>query len=192
VKLTCPQCAVEFPLEAGFAEADGKRLAALLAGVDAELGRALVRYLRFFKPGKTQLRLARALKIVGEVLELVESGKVMSQGLGRLITPAHWVRAIEQLEQVDAERKLVLPLTGHGYLRKIAFTIADSAEAKAEAGRTTSPARRADGPSPSRPPEPKLDNELAWIRQQYDYGAFDVDERDRRIAAARERYGNGP
>ena len=34
MQLQCPCCGEQFPIEAGFADADGKKLAAMLAGLD--------------------------------------------------------------------------------------------------------------------------------------------------------------
>lgn len=41
MQLQCPCCGEQFPVEAGFADTDGKRLAALFAGLDPKLGRAI-------------------------------------------------------------------------------------------------------------------------------------------------------
>lgn len=42
MRVHCPSCGEDFPLDAGFLEADGKRLAALLAGMEPALGRTVV------------------------------------------------------------------------------------------------------------------------------------------------------
>jgi hypothetical protein len=185
MKLTCPHCAAEFPVEAGFVEADGKRLAALLAGVDAELGRAIVRYLRFFKPQKT------ALKLAAEVVELTQADSIVSQRGRRAMVPALWVRAIEQVEAADAERNLTLPLSGHGYLRAVAFGIADSEEGRAEAAKEQRlrQGQRGDGPSPPRAAEPPHLAEIRMVEQFFSLGKITMAERDERIAAIRAKHG---
>lgn len=58
MQLQCPCCGEQFPIEAGFADADGKKLAAMLAGLDPKLGRAVLNYLRLFSPAKRGLRRA--------------------------------------------------------------------------------------------------------------------------------------
>lgn len=136
MQVTCPCCAARFPLEAGFSDDDGKRLAAVLADMEPPLARAAIAYLRLFKPAKTALRLPRAIKLLQELAALVAAGTVCRDernGVRRPAAPAVWVAAIEQmLQQVE---RLVLPLTGHGYLREVAFGIADKADAAAERDR---------------------------------------------------------
>ena len=74
--VTCPSCHEPFPIVAGFLEADGKRLAALLAEMEPVLGRAVLAYLRLFKPAKQGLRTTRAVKLVAELDAMVREGSV--------------------------------------------------------------------------------------------------------------------
>ncbi len=60
MRITCPNCCESYPIDAGFADDDGKRLAALFAGMEPVLGRAVIGYLRLFRPAKTALRTVRA------------------------------------------------------------------------------------------------------------------------------------
>lgn len=76
MQLQCPCCGEQFPIEAGFADADGKKLAAMLAGLDPKLGRAVLNYLRLFSPAKRGLRMTRAIKLLEELLDLVNAGTV--------------------------------------------------------------------------------------------------------------------
>jgi hypothetical protein len=114
-------------------EADGKRLAATLAGVEPVLGRALVRYLRLFKPAKTALRMSRAAKLADEVANLAEVGSVSRDdraGVRRPTTHALWAQGIETM--LDQRADLELPMQGHGYLRAVVFSLADKVDAAAE------------------------------------------------------------
>ena len=86
MQLQCPCCGEQFPIEAGFADADGKKLAALLAGLDPKLGRAVLNYLRLFSPAKRGLRMTRAIRLVEELLDL-RADPTAADNLGR--TPAH-------------------------------------------------------------------------------------------------------
>ncbi|MGH8040300.1 MAG: hypothetical protein ACRES5_27245, partial [Pseudomonas sp.] len=76
MKATCPECGAQGHVNAFFVEEDGKRLAVTLAGMQPELGKAVLGYLGLFKPAKTSLRLSRAAKIAQEVAGLVEAGHV--------------------------------------------------------------------------------------------------------------------
>jgi hypothetical protein len=181
MNLTCPCCSVEFPIEAGFNDADGKRLAVLFAEMEPDLGRAAIGYLRLFKPPKTALRIARAIKIVQQLVELVSRGSVCRDERGdvrRPATPAVWSQAIEQMLQ--GKQKLVLPIENHNYLRAIAFAIADSIDAKAEQNREQE--RRSVR---TRAPEPVIETpveaHLRWLKQQRDYNVIDDDEYERKV-----------
>lgn len=131
--VTCPSCHEAFPIAAGFLEADGKRLAALLAEMEPVLGRAVLSYLRLFKPAKQGLRTSKAVKLVAELDALVREGSVCRDertSARRAATAAMWAQGIEQMLQ-QTER-LTLPLANHHYLRAIVYGIADQADAASE------------------------------------------------------------
>ncbi|RPE81828.1 hypothetical protein [Vulcaniibacterium tengchongense] len=194
---TCPHCAFQAEMEAFFTDDEGKRLAAAVAELPPECGRAVLAYLRLFKPPKTGLRMARAVKLAREVADLIAAGTVCKDertGMRRPVAPAMWAQGIEQmLAQRD---RLSLPLEGHGYLRAVVFSLADAADAAAErrreadarAGRHLSAAPPLQAP-PEDPRQKKLQNELDWIRQQLAYGLMEPEEAEKQCAAARVKYG---
>jgi len=195
IRFTCPCCGADFPWEAGLVEADAKRLGAVLGDMEPALARAAMSYLRLFKPPKTALRLPRATKLLQELAALVAEGTVCRDertGVRRPAPASAWVAGIEQmLQQAD---RLTLPLAGHGYLRQVVFGIADAADAAAEKSREQDlrEGRRPAGPSPSRPQEDKLTDELAYLAQMLRYGRLNQAEHDAGVAAARERHGGTP
>jgi hypothetical protein len=183
MQLTCPCCGVDFPIEAGMTEGDGKRLAALLAGVEAELGRALVSYLRLHKPAKTALRMARAAKLAGELIELVRAGVVRRGHMPARPAPAAlWCAGVEAL--LAKRDKLRLPLHGHGYLLEIVYGLAEQAEAAAERAREEH-ARRGHRPGATPAPGPSLLEQLSRLRGDRDLGLIDEAEYQRRAEALR-------
>lgn len=196
MRATCPECGAQAHLSAFFAEDDGKRLAALLAGMQPELGRAVIGYLGLFKPAKTALRLARALKIAQEVAELVAAGTVCKDertGVRRPALPAHWSAGIEQmLAQRD---RLTLPLDGHGYLRAVVFGLADKqdaarerqAEADARAGKHLG---GGSGNAVQTPKETPLERQLNWIARMVELGQFDAAKAEEERAKARDKFGD--
>lgn len=195
MQATCPHCAFQAEIEAFFADDDGKRLAAVVAEVPAECGRAVLAYLRLFKPPKTGLRTPRALKLAREVVALVAAGTVSKDertGVRRPASPSMWAQGIEQmLAQRD---RLSLPLESHGYLRAVVYGLADSADAAAERQKEADmrlgkhlPAGSGNS-SPVRQETP-LQNALAYIDQQLNYGAIDEDEAKRMQAEARRKHG---
>lgn len=193
MNLTCPCCHTEFPIEAGFIEADGKRLAAAFAAMEPALGRAVLGYLRLFKPTKQGLRLARAVKIVQELVELIDAGRVCADersGVWRTATPAMWAAGIEQLL---ATPPTGLPLGGHNYLRKVVFTLAEKQEAEAE--RQTEEDRRTGrhrNATARALEEDRLTNAIRYADQMLSLGRWTREQRDAYIAETRLTQGATP
>lgn len=172
-------------------DADGKRLAAVLAGMDGTLGRAVIGYLRFFKPAKTALRTSRAVKVVQELDVLVRAGSVCQDergGVRRPASPATWAAGIEQLLAAPPSG---LPLTSHGYLRRVVFGLADQADAHAERARheTMRSGQHRGAGSPMAPRENPLTAQLAYLRQQHAYGAITAEQLREQEAEARTKFG---
>lgn len=192
LRVTCPGCGTDFPVQAGLVEGEAKRLGAVLAGMEPVLGRAALHYLALFKPPKSALRLSRATRLLAELVELVDAGSVCKDersGLRRPATPSLWAAGIEQM--LAQRQGLDLPLGGHNYLRKVVWGLADAADAQAEAAREQDlrQGRQRQGPSPARAAESRLANELAWLRQQLDYGQLTEKEHAKAVADARARLG---
>lgn len=192
---TCPHCAFQAEIEAFFADDEGKRLAAVVAELPAECGRAVLAYLRLFKPPKTGLRTARAVKLAREVVALIASGAVAKDertGVRRPAPPAMWAQGIEQmLAQRD---RLSLPLETYGYLRAVVFGLADSADASSERqkeadARVGKHLQAGSEKTPQAPRETKLENALAYIAQQLRLGMLSADEAEAARASARAKYG---
>lgn len=195
--VNCPSCGEHFPIVAGFAEADGKRLAALLAEMEPVLGRAVLGYLRLFKPARQALRTARAVKLVAELDALVRAGSVCRDergGVRRPATPAMWAEGIEQMLAKQAQ--LTLPLANHHYLRAIVYGIADGADAAAERQREADAraGRRRDGASASSDAgvgnrRKALLEALSVIQGDLALGLIDEAEAEQRRTAARAKHG---
>lgn len=192
---TCPHCAFQAEIEAFFVDDDGRRLAAVSAELPPECGRAVLAYLRLFKPPKTGLRTARAVKLAREVVTLIAAGTVCKDersGVRRPASPSMWAQGIEQmLAQRD---RLSLPLESHGYLRAVVYGLADSVDAAAERQREADARvgkhlREGSEKPVSAPVESKLQNALAYIAQQVHVGTMSQEQAEMERAKAREKYG---
>lgn len=189
MQVTCPCCNTEFPIEAGFSEVDGKRLAAIMAEFDPAVGRSMISYLRLFKPAKTSLRMARAAKIAREAADLVSAGDVCRDergGVRRPTTPSMWAQGMEQM--ASQRDRLSLPIDGHGYLRAVVFGIADGIDAAAERDREKSirrgdVAHRAGQSSPAR--ATKLETATSYAASMLDLGEWSREQASEYIARAR-------
>lgn len=125
MQLQCPCCGEQFPVEAGFADAEGKRLASLLAGLDPRLGKAVLNYLRLFSPPKRGLRTIKAIRLVEDLVALVEIGQVQRDARTNESKPAQprlWAAGIERM--LLTRDKLDLPLDNHNYLRAVVWALA--------------------------------------------------------------------
>lgn len=195
MRATCPACGADGHLAAFFAEADGKRLAAQLADMPPELGRAVIGYLGLFKPAKTSLRLPRAVKLVEELRTLVDAGSVCNDersGVRRPCSAATWTAGIEQM--LAQRATLTLPLANHHYLRAVVFGLADKADAAAERqkeanARVGKHLREGSEKPAASSGESPLQNQLEWIRQQVDFGHFTPEVAKHERALARKKYG---
>lgn len=191
---TCPHCAFQAEIEAFFADDDGKRLAAAVADLPAECGRAVLAYLRLFKPPKSGLRMARAVKLAGEVAALITAGSVCKDersGVRRPASPGMWAQGIEvMLTQRD---KLSLPLETHGYLRAVVYGLADAVDAalerqKHDDARVGKHLAQPSGKPASSRRESKLENALAYITQQLHIGSITAEQAADQRAAARTKH----
>lgn len=129
MKLVCPVCQAEFPLEAAMNDV-AARQAVVKAFELTEIGSLLIRYVSLFKPAKQALSMARLAKLLEELVPMVKSGQITRNGTQYPAPQAYWQQAIETtLAQRD---KLDLPLKGHGYLLGVIANHANKASGQAE------------------------------------------------------------
>ncbi|TBU75233.1 hypothetical protein [Phytopseudomonas daroniae] len=179
MQLQCPCCGEQFPFEAGFADADGKTLAALFAPLDPKLGRAILNYLRLFSPAKRGLRMTKAIKVVEELVGLVESGQVQRDARttdSKPALPRLWVAGIEQM--IAQRERLSLPLSSHNYLRSVVYGIAAD-PAQAQAAALAKPSRKASTP------QQDIQEQVGRIQADMLLGLIKPDEGERQIKALR-------
>lgn len=179
MQMQCPCCGEQFPFEAGFADADGKQLAALFAKLDPKLGRAVLNYLRLFSPAKRGLRMTKAVRLVEELLALVEAGQVQRDARTSETKPAPsrlWAAGIEQM--VTGRDRLQLPLENHNYLRAVVWGIA-SDPVQAQAAAPAKPPRAAATPQQA------MQDAIGRIEADVRLRIIDKEEGERRIAALR-------
>jgi len=194
MKLTCPSCGAEYPIEAGLLEDEGKRLAAIVGEMEPVLARTALAYLRLFKPAKTALRTARAIKVLQELLELVRVGTVCRDernGIHRPASSAAWIAGIEQMLQQP--ERLRLPLSNHNYLRQIVWGIADQADAQAERQRGKGVSRQGTGgfaPAADAVDNDlrKMNDHLIWLKTQFERGFLTREDYDRQVSETRAKY----
>lgn len=189
----CPSCGFAGEIEAFLVEPDAKRAIARVAALDPALGRVIAPYLRLFGTGKRGVQLRRAVKLIDELVDLVDAGAVCRDervGVRRPATPAMWAAGIEQMLAAPPSG----PLQNHHYLRAVVYGIADTAEAVAERAleaQRRSGTQRRSGPS-GKEDEDIVANAIRYAAHMLGLGGFDQAQHDDYIQRARARADGDP
>lgn len=109
MRLRCPVCHADAALEAWVMDEAARDFVALLAGLEADLGRPLVAYIGLFRPRKTALTWDRALRLAREVLALTPDAHRLASALSSTVDTLRAKRAAG-----DAR-----PLSNHNYLKRV-------------------------------------------------------------------------
>lgn len=183
----CPSCGYAGEIEAFLVDPEARRAIARVAALEPSIGKLIGPYLRMFGTGKRGLQLRRAVKLIDELVALVETGDVCRDervGVRRPASPAMWATGMEQMLSTPPSG----PLQNHHYLRAVVFGIADQADAQAErereaqarTGRRGTPARAVPGDDP-------VQVAIQWTRQQMEFGAMTPEDAEEYVAKVRQR-----
>lgn len=129
MKIVCPICQAEYPLEAALNDV-AARQAVVRAFELTEIGSLLIRYVQLFKPAKQALSMVKLAKMLDELVPMVKSGQITRGGTIYAAPQAYWQQGIETM--LASRDKLSLPLKSHGYLLEIMSGFANKASAQAE------------------------------------------------------------
>lgn len=179
MRLVCPACGAAASAEAWGNDAEMRQAMRVVAEMPEAVSRRALAYLALFRPASGKgLRWATALRLLAELDRLVREPYVQWEGRPACKNSANaWGLAIDRVVE-HAPRKL--PLKSHGYLRAVAYEIADELDRAAETRRNQAEAaggaalRAADDPNFKR-----LDPE--WMRKVWD------EKRAKRAQAKEER-----
>ncbi len=114
MRLRCPVCHAEAALEAWAEDEAAREMMALLAGLEAPLGRALAAYLGLFRSRSRALSWERAVRLAREVLALGVDEAVLAQALSDTV----------EAMRVKREAGDIRPLENHNYLKRVAESVA--------------------------------------------------------------------
>lgn len=102
----------------------------IVAHLPREVSVRCLQYLALFRPGTRALSWSRALKLTAELKDLVEAPYVQwKQNPARPNSAYAWGQAMERVVSRPPAR---LPLQSHGYLRSIAYEVANELDKAAE------------------------------------------------------------
>jgi hypothetical protein len=131
MKLICPSCGAVAGADAWENDAAAREMLKAACELPSGLQPVLLGYLSLFRPGKSALSWKKALRVTRDLAALVAAGHVQVQGKVSRPCPVRiWATAIEQM--VERRGSLQLPLPNHNYLRQIAWSLADAADARNE------------------------------------------------------------
>lgn len=188
---SCPSCGFAGDLEGFLIEPDAKRAIARVAALDPSIGKAIAPYLRLFGSGKRGVQMRRAVKLIDELVALVDAGDVCRDeraGVRRPATPAMWAAGIEQMLCTPPTG----PLQNHHYLRAVVFGLADSADAHAERQREQEARQRRSREEPggrAAVVDP-LATAVSYVQQQMDLAGWTQVQADEYMARARAKIGH--
>ena len=137
--IVCPCCFARVDILAALEDEDARAMVGRLADLGA-LAAPVVGYLALFRPRGRALAWSRARRLVGELADAVEAGRVRRRGREHEVPPDVWPEALAAVVAARDAGRLSPPLRDHAYLWECAISGAERAAAAAE--RTEEEARR--------------------------------------------------
>ena len=131
MRLMCPECAAVCSLTAWQNAADQREFDRILSELPSSVSRYCLHYLSLFRPRPSKgigkgLIMPKALRLIGELRQLVSESHIRwKRQPARPIDPILWGQAMERMLEHPPED---LPITSHGYLKSIAYKLADKAD----------------------------------------------------------------
>jgi len=129
MKIVCPCCAAEFPLQAAMSDVAARHAIARAFSL-TPLGDVLLPYVGLFKPAKQALKMAALVRILDELIADIKAGRITRGGTIYPAPQEYWRSAIETM--LASRDKLTLPLKSHGYLYEIIAGFGNRAAAAQE------------------------------------------------------------
>lgn len=161
MRIICPCCQTDFPLEAGINDVNARN-AIKRAFSLSPLGELLLAYVQLFQKPTRKLSMTKLVKILDEIIPLIQTGRIDHRGRLWAAPLDSWRAALE--EMLDRREKLTIPLKNHSYLFTIIAGFADKAEGKVEAQTET---RKVGGASRRKTTEQTKTSPMpAEVRQQ--------------------------
>ncbi len=127
MKLICPSCGAIHSAEGWLSDADARQCLRIVAELPWEVSRRSLHYIALFRPRSGRgLQWGKALRLLGELQDLVKTKFVQWDNQpARPCTSGTWGQAMEKMIGFPPKR---LPLKSHGYLKSVAYEIADETD----------------------------------------------------------------
>lgn len=144
----CPVCHSHLHLDALVQDDAGRELLVEVAKLPDFVAKPMLSYLGLFRPAKSDLSNARALKLLREVQAEYRADHVLASAL---------VETVSKLREKRTQFSDAKPLANHNYLKQVFTSVS------AKVGTSVPSGKRA---SAERTPEPKPAIDTAWYEEQ--------------------------
>ena len=119
MNIKCPNCGAVHSLDSLINDAEASAVLRAVLEMDAELGKAAIRYIGLFRPAKSQLSWARTAKLLSELLPMIKAQEVIRDGVSSSAPAEAWIHGFNETVNARDQGRLKLPLKSHGYLLEI-------------------------------------------------------------------------
>ena len=119
MNIKCPNCGAVHSLDSLINDADASAVLRAVLEMDAELGKAAIRYVGLFRPAKSQLSWARTAKLLNELLPMMKAQTAERDGVSSPAPAEAWLHGFNETVNARDQGRLKLPLKSHGYLLEI-------------------------------------------------------------------------
>ena len=119
MNIKCPNCGAVHSLDSLINDADASAVLKAVLEMDAEMGKAAIRYIGLFRPAKSQLSWARTAKLLNELLPMIKAQEAARDGVCFPAPAEAWIHGFNETVNARDQGRLKLPLKSHGYLLEI-------------------------------------------------------------------------
>ncbi len=119
MNIKCPNCGAVHSLDSLINDADASAVLRAVLEMDAEMGKAAIRYVGLFRPAKSQLSWARTAKLLGELMPMIKAQEAERDGVSHPAPAEAWLHGFNETVNARDQGRLKLPLKSHGYLLEI-------------------------------------------------------------------------
>ena len=119
MNIKCPNCGAVHSLDSLINDADASSVLRAVLEMDAEMGKAAIRYVGLFRPAKSQLSWARTAKLLNELVPMIKAQEAVRDGVSSPAPAEAWLHGFNETVNARDQGRLKLPLKSHGYLLEI-------------------------------------------------------------------------
>lgn len=119
MNIKCPNCGAVHSLDSLINDTDASAVLRAVLEMDAEMGKAAIRYVGLFRPAKSQLSWARTAKLLNELMPMIKAQEAVRDGVSSPAPAEAWLHGFNETVNARDQGRLKLPLKSHGYLLEI-------------------------------------------------------------------------